>query len=86
MNFLHALSTTDQLIELIPPFGNILVAYLIKPRLMLAQTYQGKEQKISKSIKYLTSKLLFLAVESCNDLTQISATSAQLIPCNNFKL
>jgi hypothetical protein len=28
----------------------------------------------------LTSKLLFLAVESCNALTQISATSAQLIP------
>ena len=27
----------------------------------------------------LTSKLLFLAVESCNALTQISATSAQLI-------
>lgn len=29
----------------------------------------------------LTSKLLFLAVESCNAFTQISATSAQLIPC-----
>lgn len=29
-----------------------------------------------------TSKLLFLAVESCNAFTQISATSAQLIPYN----
>lgn len=45
---------------------------------------------ISSSVKFchqkqvevlLTSKLLFLAVESCNAFTQISATSAQLIPC-----
>lgn len=32
-------------------------------------------------MKILTSKLLFLAVESCNALTHMSATSAQPIPC-----
>lgn len=38
------------------------------------------ESNIKANKRLPTSKLLFLAVESCNAFTQISATSAQLIP------
>lgn len=79
---------TYKFVKLVPLVTDVLVAYLIEcvatssviarlhtivSRSKRCRTWKGARNN-------LTSKLLFLAVESCSALTQISATSAQLIP------
>ena len=71
---------TYKFVEFVSLLSNILIAYLRGKKLIKIVTSLKKRHRRGEYGRTnLTSKLLFLAVESCNAFTQISATSAQLI-------